>query len=88
MHKPVQEDISSVHMIQNENQLPSADEWVKHPVDTHDTKNSIDNPQDIINNDDIVESDKSEIKKDILSNNENEDTNNRMIFKVVPYPYD
>ncbi|KAL7018304.1 hypothetical protein ACKWTF_010717 [Chironomus riparius] len=68
---PFKEDISSVRMIQNENQLPSADEWVQNAVDNnHDTKNSIDNPQDIINGD--IESDKSEVKRDI--NNENEDT--------------
>jgi len=72
-------------MVQNENQLPSADEWVQNPVDnTLDTKNAIDNPQDIINND--IEADKSEVKKDIINENENDDSKTRsMSFKVVPF---
>ena len=73
-------------MIQNQLEVV-ADEWVQNPVDnTHDTKNSIDNPQDIINND--IESDKSEVKKDI-NDNENEDTKIlSMSFKVVFYSFD
>lgn len=69
-------------MTQNENQLPSADEWIQNPIvdNIHDTKNSIDNPQDINTNNDI-ESEKSEIKRDIIS--ENEDTNFPLSFKVV-----
>lgn len=71
-------------MIQNENQLPSADEWVQNPVDnTHDTKNSIDNPQDIINSD--IESDKSEVKKDINNDNDEDNKIRTMSFKVVTF---
>lgn len=82
-----QEDASSVRLAQNENQLPSADEWVQNnPVvdNVQDTKNSIDNPQDILNNNnDIVEADKSEVKRDIA--NEHGETYPPLSFKVTWY---